>query len=284
MDVESFPLAYIEDDLGEILAAEELCPGAFYISAENPLTNLPIEYYIVDAHSDAFSPQAKAYGKPLPNHPEWLAYILGDSGASIAKYEALLYRVRHGMALPPDESLLGTAVYGREENPEYFGDFPVPTQTPFGSMVRYQRLIPGVFAIVTDRGEKVLSVCYPIWAGDMTKFTENLGQQTEYDQANGIHSTFGDLFFSEKTACLALFELSLTYQFPEGLINMTAAKNAAFQNFPEYAICHNNREALGLNDAPSMILRMCGIDTEPTGKEENLLTVDLDAGCDYFNL
>lgn len=101
MDVESFPLDCITDDLVEILAAEELCPGAYYVIAENPLTNLPIEYYIVEAQSGAFSPQANAYGKPLPNHPEWLAYTLGDSGASVAKYEALLYRVQHGMALPP---------------------------------------------------------------------------------------------------------------------------------------------------------------------------------------
>lgn len=284
MDVEKFPYAYIADDLGKILAAEELCPGAYYVSAENPLSSLPVEYYIIEAQSSAFSSQAKAFGKPLPSYPEWLAYTVGDSGASVAKYEALLYRVRHDMALPPDESLLGTAVYGREENPEYFGDFSAPMQIPFGAVTRYQPLIPGVFALVTEFGGKALSVCYPIWAGDLTTFTVGMGHQTEYDQTNGIHNTFGNLFFSEGTACLALFELPLTYQMPKSIVNMAAVQNAVFQNFPEYVVHHNHREALGLNDGNALLLRMCGADIEPTDKRENLLTLDPNAGCDYLNI
>lgn len=285
MDVENeFPYPYISDDLGEILAAEELCPGAYYVSARSEISMLPEEYYIVDAQSEIISAQAKTYGEPLPHHPELLSYLLGISGSGslVLLYETQLYRVQHRLPLPEDESLLATAVYGREENPEYFGDFPAPDQTPFGAVIRSRQIIPGVFALATESGAKAVSVCYPIWDGDLTTCTIKLGQQTEYDLAQGIHNTFGNLFFTEETGCLALFELSLTHEIDAEVVDLTAVKNAVFQFFPEYAIHHNRREVAGLNDSMGMLLQLAGAEVAPSGREENLVTWTPTVGTDYL--
>lgn len=287
MDVEStFPYPYIVDDLGEILATEELCPGAYYVSARSEISMLPEEYYIVDTQSEIISAQAKAYGKHLPHHPELLSYLLGTSGSGnmVLLYEAQLYRVRHQLSLPKGESLLATAVFGREENPEYFGDFPAPTQTPFGTVVRSRQIIPGVFALVTDTGAKAVSVCYPIWDGDLTVSTTKLGQQMEYDRIHGIHNIFGNLFFTEENACLALFEISLNHNLESNVVSLTATQNAVFQAFPEYVLHHNRREVAGLNDSTGMVLQLAGADIALSGREENLLTWTPSAGTDYLEI
>lgn len=282
MDVENeFPYPYIADDLGEILAAEALCPGVYYVSARNGETGLPLEYYIAEAASEVISAQAKAYGTPLPQHPELLSYPLGisGSGSRVLLYEAQLYRVQHQLPLPEGESLQETAVYGREENPEYFGPFPSPTRTPFGAVVRSRQIVPGVFALVTGSGAKAVSVCYPIWNGDLTAYTVKLGQQEETGLSQ---DPYGDLFFSEETGCLALFELSQTHALPGEAVNLTAVKNAVFQNFPEYAVHHNRREAAGLNDSAGMLLQLAGAEVVPSGQEENLLTWTPSVGTDYL--
>ena len=278
--------ACIEEDLGEILSLEVLCPGAFYLSARDRQTSLPVEYYIVETQTDSISAQAKAYGQPLSSHPEYLSFLLGGSESTgrAVKYEALLYRTRHNLPLPKGESLQETAVYGREEHPEYFGAFPAPTHTPFGEMVRYQQILPGVFALVTDTGEKAVSVCYPLWAGDLTDYTVTLGKQTEYDLSHDIHNTYGDLFFSEGTACLALFELSLTHQLKSDVVDLAALKNVVFRDFPEYVIHYNRREALGLNDGMGIILDLLEADGDRTERTEHLLSVIPSAGMDYLKI
>lgn len=35
----------IESDVGEIRESEKLCPGMYYVSAHDPATGLPHEYY-----------------------------------------------------------------------------------------------------------------------------------------------------------------------------------------------------------------------------------------------
>lgn len=287
MDIERQALwECLADELGEILTTEILCPGVYYLSVRDNSSMLPVEFYVVEAESDSVSPQAKAYGQPLPHHPELLTYLLGvtGSGSLIVQYEAQLYRVQHRMPLPEDESILGTAVYGREENPDYFGDFPAPLHTPFGEMVCYKRILSGVFALVTSTGTKAVSVCYPIWAGDLTDFTVSLGAQTQYDRCAGIHNTFGNLYFSEKTGCLALFELSLLYELSPETVDVEAVKNAVFQNYPEYVIHHNRREQAGLNDSTAMIQNLLGAGLLPAGREEHLLSVLPSAGTNYLKI
>lgn len=71
MDVENkFPYKYIEDDLGEIKAWEQFCGDIYRITTVDPDSLLPDEYYIFRADTHILSDAAKAYGIPLPNHPD----------------------------------------------------------------------------------------------------------------------------------------------------------------------------------------------------------------------
>ena len=102
------------------------------------------------------------------------------------------------------------------------------------------------------------------------------------DIAQDIHRTYGYLFFSEETACLALLELSRSYEYPADVINMTAVKNAVFQNFPDYMIQYNQNEISGQNDGIGRFYQMLGMDVELSGKEENLIALTPDVGTEYL--
>ena len=110
------------------------------------------------------------------------------------------------------------------------------------------------------------------------------GIQIAYDLAHGIHSTFGNLFYTEETGCLTLFELSLNHRIPPAAVDLVAVKNAVFSNFPEYVIHHNRREQAGLNDGAGLFLQMLGADVELAGQEENLLNVTPTDRTNYLKI
>ena len=286
MDVElELPYAEIHAELGELLHEEQLCSGVFYITVQSEASGLPVEYYIVDCKSDIISDEAKRFGVPLSASSSYLSYVIGDEHGldKIVRYEVLLYQTRTGNEISRKE-LLSVAVFGMEQVPGYFGEFPVPKHTPYGQLVRYMQITPGAFAIVTNWGAKLVSISYPIWDGELSDYTIKMGLRTDYDLTHGIHDTFGDLFFSEETACLALFELSLEHALNPAVVDMAAAKNAVFARFPEFVLTHNRREITGLNDVSGMMMQMLGVNRELSGKEKNLLTLAPDAGIDYLKI
>ena len=286
MDVENeFPYSYIEDDLGEITGWEQLCGDVYQITVVDPRLLLPDEYYVFPKDTGILSDAAKAYGKPLPSHPGLLSSILGStgSGSPVIHYEVMRYKIRHGIPLPEhDDDIHAVSVFGMEENPEYFGSYPAPLDTPHGVTLRYKTIINGVFAVETAQGDRMIAVAYPMWADDLTEFTKRYGLKTFRDLTQDIHRTYGYLFFREDTGCLALFELSQSHTLPENIINMAALKNAVFQRYPEYMIQHNRNEVSGRNDSAGRFLQMMGMEVELTGKEENLITLAPDAGIDYL--
>ena len=115
-------------------------------------------------------------------------------------------------------------------------------------------------------------------------FTLQHGLKAFPDIAQDIHRTYGYLFFSEETACLALLELSRSYDYPTEIINMAAVKNAVFQNFPDYMIQYNQNEISGRNDSTGRFYQMLGMEVELTGKEENLIALSPDTGTEYLLL
>ena len=287
MDVENeFPYEYIEDDLGEIKSWEQFCGDIYLITAVEPEMLLPDEYYVFPKDTAILSDAAKAYGIPLPSHPELLAVVLGStgSGSTAIHYEGMRYKIQCGIPLPEhDNDIQVVAIYGMEDIPEYFGNFPAPLDTPHGATLRYLQIINGVFALETIQGDRMIAVAYPIWEGDLTGFTKRLGLKAFRDLTEGIRRTYGYLFFREETGCIALFELSQTHDLPESIINKAALKNAVFQNYPEYMIHHNRNEISGRNDSTGMIYQMMGVDIELSGKEDNLISLSPEAGTAYLN-
>ena len=284
---EEFPYSYIWDDLGEIRDTEELCPGVYYVSAVKEETQIGYEYYIADRETSSLTAQAKAFGEPLPNHPELLSYLLGGSenGRLIVRFEAERYRILH--KLPPLEhsSILTTATFGAEHHPEYFGAYSVPHLTTKGRMVRYRQIMWGVFAIETETCERLIAVCYPLWTCDLSDHTADLGNMTAHDLDRGVNESMGYLFFSEIPGCLAIFELWQSYPAEiqaSDIINMPAVMNAIWTNYPMYAEAHNSREQQGLNDESGLLFQSLGLDVELKGSIENMIAISPDAGTDYL--
>ena len=194
-----------------IIKAEQECPGVWYVVAETGSFPAAEEFYIVERSAADITDEAKAYGSPLPGHPELLSYRMDvpRSGAGILRYEILRSYVRKHLPLPEGETLLSAAVFGMEDYPEYFGSWPAPRSTPRGFTTRWRELRPGVFFVETDRGESLLAVCYPLWISGLPEPIKRLAEQTDCDRAQGIDNTLGYLFFPEASAQHVLEELPI---------------------------------------------------------------------------
>ena len=276
----------IEDDIGEVLASERLCPGVYYVSARDLEKGLPHEYYIASKREAPLSEQAKAYGTPMDCDEDLLAFLLENEkgGGTVVRYEVQKYRAAYQMPMLDDEAILVTAIYGMEHYPEYFGDYPVPTLTPRGATLRHKRLACGVYLLETESFERMIAVCYPVWSCDLSDYTLKQAELLDSDARQGIDSTLGYLFFPEDAGCLALFELWKWYDefMASGLIDREAMMNAIWQKHPEYAALFNRQEQEGLNDGTAYFWRWLGYDVEPEGKTENLIRFAPDAGSDYL--
>ena len=285
-EINTFPLEDIAYDLGEIKAAEQICPGVYYVSVRDLETGFPHEYYIAHKGEAPLSAQAKAYGTPMDCDKNLLAFLLENEkgGGKVVKYEVQKYRATHHMPMLNDEAILVTAIYGMEHYPEYFGDFPVPALTPRGATLRHRRLVCGVYALETVSFERMIAVCYPVWSCDLSDYTLAQAEQLDSDVRQGIDSTLGYMFFPENAGCLALFELWKWYDeiMASGLIDRAAMMNAIWQNHPEYAALFNRQEQEGLNDSAAHFWRWLGYDVEPKSDEGSLILFTSDAGTDYL--
>lgn len=273
-------------DIGEVKATEELCPGVYYVAARDPETGLPHEYYIADKGVSPLSEQTKAYGTPVESNERLLMFLLDSErgGGPVVKYEVQKYRAAHELPPLEGESALPTAVYGMEQYPEYFGDYPAPLLTPRGAVTRHKRLARGVYALETERFERMIAVCYPVWSCDLSDYTLAKAERLEPDAREGIDSTLSYLYFPESAGCLALFELWRWYEefMASGLVDRAAVMNAIWHNHPEYAVIFNKREQEGLNDGAAHFWRWLGCDAEPEGKEKNLIRLVPDIGTEYL--
>lgn len=279
----------IEDELGEIKDAEQLCPGVYYVAAATEgdgIGSIPQEYFIVESSCSSISPETKASGKKMSCQPGLLYYELDDleGGKWQVQYECQRYRQKHNLPEDPNESQLSTVTFGREYRPDYFGDYPAPEYTPRGRTLRYKAFMRGVFFLETDAGNRMMSVCYPIWSCDYSDFVRKLGEQTAYDLQEGIDRTLGNLYFPEETACLAIFELQQRYERikDSSMIDPAALMNAIWERFPLYAAEHNMREQLGLNDAAGLFWKALGVEVELIRNEEDLIRLTLNKGTDYL--
>lgn len=233
-------------ELGEVVEAELKSPGVYYLALKNGERHP--EVYVVTKDAPAISEKARGYGQVFPGHPNLYVYDLHQpgSGRYVIDFEMLRYRMKHHLqGYETVDSLQAVALFGAEEHPDYFGNFPVPIFTPRGCTVRHRTIINGVYWLETDRCEEMLAVCYPIWQADISISEQDLGEQLTYDRMRGIDNTFGYLFFSKQASSIPLYELSLVH--PEvaegGVVDMAALQNTICEIYPEYAAVHNDRES-----------------------------------------
>lgn len=236
-------------ELGEVVAAEVKSPGVYYVGTrqEGDISK-HAEVYVVTADAPAISEKARTCGQEFPGRPDLCLYDIHQlgSGRYVIDFEMRRYQIkRHLPKVEHADSLYTAALYGAEENPDYFGAFPVPFFTPRGYTVRHKAILNGIYWLETDRCEEMLAVCYPIWQTDITISEQNQGEQLEYDRIRGIDNTFGYLFFSKQSSAIPLYELSRFH--PEinesGVVDMAALLNAICKSYPEYAAIHNEEES-----------------------------------------
>ena len=263
----------IADDIGRITMIEQVIPGVYYVSVLDKDTSLPREYYIAEKSCSVLSDEAKSYGQALEHHTEYLCYPADNLQGSrmVLEYEVNRFLAINGLPLMNGERLLS---------------IPVPLDTPRGTTLRYIALTNGVFIIETDRLERVLAVCFPIWICEISDYTRRQAEQNKFDAENGIENTEGYLFFPEQSACLALFELwNFNKQISQsGRINAPAMMNAIWKYHPMYAATHNVKEQVGMNDSFGMLMVSLGFNVELKGGTENIIPFSEEVGTDYMFL
>ena len=278
-------LVSLENELGKIREIQQLSSGVYYLSIQPPTKLICSEYYIVLANSPVISPEAKAYGESLPDHPELLMYPLEDPHTEhmVVRYELYRHYVRSHIPLPDGETLHSAALTGMEYHPEYFGAYPVPFVTPHGSVVRHRALTNGVYWLETDQAVQMLAITYPLWDG-LSDLAQRLAELLPQDLDTGIENTLGYMFFSERASSIPIFELLNSYPSwtETSLIDRPALMNAIWHDFPEYAAAANIQEQSGANDMVGMLLREFGEDAEPHVSPDRLIHLSPDAGTSFL--
>lgn len=239
-----FHVRSFEDSYGEILSVQELCLGIFKVLAGPipPSQFVCSDLFVVMADSPAISPTAKAYGTPLKADPKVLVYYdedYFDKARWVITYEIDKYLAEHDLPLLDGNSLVEVQARGMEVCPEYFGEFPVPEETPWGPPLRCDSLANGIYWLETADAGWVLALAYPI-CDDLLPKTVEMAALNPYDRENGIDNTCGFRFFKYEQSCLPLFQLlDCTRQPWCDRINIEALKNVILESFPDYAQKYN---------------------------------------------
>lgn len=226
-----------EDQYGSIKFGEAIGPGIYYTVTKLPHSFCG-EYIVAAEDSPAVSSRAKSYGKLLSTTPPVLLCELEyfDKGRWVVIYEAYKYMTEHGIPLPEGESLWEIELRGMEVCPEYFGEFPVPTNTPWGPPAQHIRLWNGLDWLKIENGDWVLAVAYPL-CDDLHTKTQNWGLLLKEDE-DGLKercNIFSCRFYPYGLSSLALFELLECPDQPwESEINKAALHNMILERFPGY--------------------------------------------------
>ena len=279
-----------EDELGTVVLFEQIALGVYEAATklDEEAIGFPNDYYLVELDSPIISEKAKTYGKPLGDDTGIVLFDIDDEtgGRFIIDYELALYRLKAGIQQDNESSVHELATFGREHHPEYFGEYPVPTVTPWGYIARHKKIENGIYWIETDVGQNVLSLSYPFWNCELTEAAKVYGKHTQDDIEKGIDNCLGNLFFLQADACIPIFELLLLRpQWMEsGMIDRPALMNAIWELHSEYAISYNTTEQAGGHDALGVILNSLGVDVPLKSSLKEMMMITADAGTDYLKI
>ncbi len=124
---------------------------------------------------------------------------------------------------------------GMEICPEYFGESPYPSETPWGQPTQWLKIANGLFWGKVEGTGWVLAVAYP-FCDDLSAHARDLAFLTKYGQEHGIDNTFGFRFFTYRSSCVSLFELSQLEEASSwrNQLHKAALKNAILKFVPSY--------------------------------------------------
>ena len=272
----------LPEHFGEIKVALEECPGVYYVSVSNGnnILGIPEEFYIVIEGTSVISRDALTYGMRIAQSPTLYAYNLDmpDSGHYIVEYELTRYKIRNNIPVEKDKSLLTISRYAMEYHPDYFGEIPVPTDTPWGHTTRYRILAQGITWIETENANECLSIYYPIWEGDLSDFTKE--QAKFLTPKKSIQSAFA--FYSQKACCLPIFEIQQDNTTLKTHVIYPKLMNALWKYYPEFAALWNIREQSGLNDLSRQFLQEIGVTNTSYTEVENTIFLTEGINSDFL--
>ena len=272
-----------EEDWGKIIYAEQSCPGVYYLNTRLGDHLCGGEYYVVLHDADAISDEARAYGTEFPDHSDFRLFPCQseNGGREIIEYEVEKFRLGHDCKPQKGYTLHDGAIFGMELYPQYFGEYPVPFETPMGYTCRHKRIDNGVYWIETDWRRHCLAVCYP-YQDELSSFSQKLAAQMKTDQEKGLEQTLGYLFFEERACCIPIFELMELREWDQ-MIDKAALMNAIWKDFPEYAAAYNADEQSGQHDILGLIRISLGDeDIKLQGSVEQVISITPDAGTSFF--
>lgn len=267
-------------ELGELVFAEQICPGVYYFMVQLEERASVEEYYLL-LDDAPLSKEALRYGVPLRNGQGLVVSMSQeDAGSKVIGYEIMKYDIAHDLLLPVGETIHECAVYGAILHPEYFGTLPAPLMTPWGYTTRTRTLANGIYWLETEQGEETLAVGFPLWNADLSKAALGYAHQCDYDLSHGIDQTLGYQFFPRKAICIAVFELLLarSERLDEDKVDLPALMNAIWRDCPEYARYYNATA----NDALRMLFQSMGRLTKLPDSVESIIATDPDAGTDFW--
>lgn len=260
------------------------CPGVYFTHMCSIPGSCPShDLYVVMEHAP-ISQEARSYGQKLPGLPGILLYQVEEKDFyhKIIEYEILKFYVKQGIPTSELDTLHSLALHGAELCPEYFGEYPAPTVTPWGYTTRYKTIRPGIFWIETDQCFTALAISY-IMQDDLSEEVLDMAYITEFDKERGIDESMGCLFFNEDQMCLAIFELIKASPSAKwDKINIPALMNKIWKDFPEYATGYNLSEQSGQHDILGKILTCFDSSYKPESSSKNIISMTPEAGLDFF--
>lgn len=228
-----FDTSALEAQCGPIRCAEAVCPGVYRIAAGSGGPGaFSAEYLVALEGSPALSARARACGTPLPAPQGAVLYALEDycnPARHVAEYEIHRYLAAHGLPLPAGYDLAEQLARGREICPDYFGRFPVPAQTPWGAVLRWDCIWNGLFWLETAEAVRCLAIAYPL-CDPLTERARACAMTA------GRQDPWGYRFYRYELSCIPLFELMEYGAAPwRDRFRQAALKNAILEHFPDYA-------------------------------------------------
>ena len=240
-----FKPEYFEKQHGEIQWVYERCPGVYRIGAKPEKDRrYVLEYYVVMPGSPAISINTRRYGKPMYGDPNAVVYDCNDyyaKGRYVVDYDVYKYLEDQNIPLPEGESSELSRVLGMEVFPEYFGEFPVPDDTPWGKAKRFIKFKNGIYLLDIPGADMVLAIAYP-YCSALSPEVLALASLPEEAAGKGMQTYYGYRFYSYQLSPLAIYEL--IWEGDEkiaAMVNMDALMNVIATDFPEYADRINSR-------------------------------------------
>jgi len=270
----------LEEEIGTITSAAELCPDVFRVTA-NPGGYFSKEYLVV-LDGAPISPRVRNYGKKI-NGLHLYAMDDDSSGWRVVQYEVSKYCISVRGEHLPEWMFRDLSLHAMELHPEYFGAFPVPFHTPHGYTLRHRTLANGIYWLETSMCKELLAVCHPIWNAELSSAARMLCE-TPVRLISSIQENATDyIFFTKEVSCIPIYELMAVRKEWDGtLIRSPALMNAIWDCLPEYALYMNGETDSVFKEEVLALMPEPGVKPLPDPSRDRMICMFPDEGTEFL--